>query len=154
MTARTIADIKQTMTRQFLEDPVVQEKYGFDFSYGQIPEFDTVFSKVSLESIFFYIATAAMHFHETLFVKHREEVETIIANQRPHTLRWYVDMAKKFQYGVGVKLIDGKDYYDNTGKTDEEIERQRIVKHTAAIEAQTEHSYSKLQARKITNAHR
>jgi hypothetical protein len=51
---------------------------------------------------------------------------------KPGTARWYVEMAKKFQYGFS--LIPETDKYDNTGFTDAQIKASKIIKFAAMVE--------------------
>jgi hypothetical protein len=129
--ARTIAQIKSELTTAFMSDTTLQEKYGF----AQDAEFETIFSKVSIENILLYIVAAAIWTHEKLFDAHKAEVENIIAQQKPHTLRWYVNKVKLFR--AGKTLIEGTDEYDNNGYTAEDIEGFQVVKFAAATETDT-----------------
>jgi hypothetical protein len=83
--------------------------------------------------LFFIIATAVWTL-ERLFDLHKVEVSGIIATLKPHTARWYAAKAKLFQYGDN--LIPDSDLYDNTGKTDEEIQTSRIVAYSAVVEVE------------------
>lgn len=129
--ARTIAQIKSELTTAFMSDTTLQEKYGF----AQDAKFETIFSKVSIENILLYIVAAAIWTHEKLFDAHKAEVENIIAQQKPHTLRWYVNKVKLFR--AGQTLIEGTDEYDNEGYTAEDIEGLQVVKFAAATETNT-----------------
>lgn len=128
--ARTIQQIKTELTTAFMADNTLAEKYGFT----QGADFDSTFSKVSIENLLLYIVAAAIWTHERLFDTHKTEVEDIIARLKPHTLRWYVDKVKQFRYGQ--TLIDGTDQYDDTNLTDDQIEAMKIVHFAAASEAE------------------
>jgi hypothetical protein len=65
---------------------------------------------------------------ENLFDFHKKEVTDIISTQKPHTLQWYVKMAKLFQYGVA--LPDDGDTYALPSEDPAIV----IVKHAAAVE--------------------
>jgi hypothetical protein len=65
---------------------------------------------------------------ENLFDFHKKEVIDIITTQKPHTLQWYVRMAKLFQYGVA--LPGESDTY--AVPTDDPA--IVIVKYAAAVE--------------------
>ena len=78
---------------------------------------------------------------ETLFDKHRVEVDERIEALRPHTLRWYV--AKTLDYMHNGKFVraDGvivADYYDTTGMSETEIEKKKVVKYAVATESNTQ----------------
>jgi hypothetical protein len=49
-----------------------------------------------------YVVAACQWTLENLFDAHKSEVSGIIAAQKPHTLQWYVTMAKAFQYGMAL----------------------------------------------------
>lgn len=127
--ARTIAEIKSEMGAHFIAEPTVQELYGIK----ENEEFEHVFSKVSLESIFFFIVASTIWVLEMLFDRHKLEVEEIISEKKPHTLRWYARKALAFQYGGSVLQTDS-DEYDNTGKSAAQIEQEMVVKYAAVVE--------------------
>lgn len=126
--ARTIAEIKKEMTDYFVKNDTIQALYELD------PEknFEDQFSKVSLESILFYVVAVCMWTLEKLFDRHRQECTELINELKPHSLRWYANKAKAFQYGKS--LIPDTDQYDNTGLTDEQIREQQVVKYSAVVE--------------------
>lgn len=127
--ARTITQIKIELTTAFMADTTLASKYGF--TPGE--NFDRTFSKVSLENLLLYIVSAAIWTHEKIFDIHTEEVENIIAQQKPHTLRWYVN--KVMQFREGQSLIEGTDQYDDSNLTEEEIASKKIVHFAAATES-------------------
>ncbi len=57
-------------------------------------------SNVSIWLLWTYIVAVCQWTLENLFDAHKAEVSNIIATQKPHSLQWYVTMAKAFQYGV------------------------------------------------------
>jgi hypothetical protein len=107
---------------------VIQQRYGFAPGVS----FDAAFSKVSIESIMFYIVASAMWTLEKLFDLHKTEITDIINELKPHSLRWYVNKAKAFM--LGHALVQDTDYYDTTGMTDEQITAAKVVKYAAAVE--------------------
>lgn len=126
--ARTVKEIKDSMTSMFVGDTSIQAKYGLD----RAKTFDEQFSTVSLESIWFYIVAFCVWTLEKLFDLHREEVTGIIDSLKPHSLRWYVSKAKAFMWGKA--LIQDTDEYDTDGMREEEVEAMRTVKYAAAVE--------------------
>jgi len=126
--ARSIADIKKEMTGYFIANETVISLYGLD----RTKSFDDQFSKVSLESILFYVVSVAIWSLEVLFDTHRTEVRSLIDSSKPHRLKWYVNKTLSFQYGRA--LVTDSDVYDNTDVTDEQIESERVVKYAAAVE--------------------
>lgn len=127
--ARTVIDIKKTMTDNFVGNSYVQAMYGFDST----KTFEQQFSTASLESIFFYVVALAIYAIESLFDQHKADVEEMIAAMRPHTKGWYQEKVFRFQY-PGRALVTDSDAYDNTGLTADQIAALEIVKFCAIEE--------------------
>lgn len=66
---------------------------------------------------------------ETLYDFYKVDVETTLATLKPHTARWYQNKALSFQYGDS--LVEGEDYYDNTGVDVDTIAAKKIVSNAA-----------------------
>lgn len=126
--ARSITEIKKGMTDVFVANDTVKALYDLDPSKG----FDAQFSKVSLESILFYIVAVAVWSLETLFDRHKQEVTDLIDELKPHTRNWYRNKALAFQFGQS--LIPDTDTYDNAGLTPEDITARQVVKYAAVVE--------------------
>lgn len=126
--ARSIEEIKKDMTDRYLSYETIRNAYG-------LPEganFENTFSKVSIESIIFYVVAFSTWVLEILFDVHEEEVSNTIAESKPGTLRWLVNKAKEFM--PGYNLVTDTDYYDTSGMTSEQITNAQVVKHAAAVE--------------------
>ncbi len=123
---RTIEEIKKSITEAWMKDQTLAAAYGF--SEGS----DWPFSKVSIENTLCYIVAAAIWTHERLFDAHQAEITDLVAQKKPHSLRWYVDKVKQFR--AGVPLADDSDEYAD-GMTDDEIEASQVVKFAAANES-------------------
>ena len=93
--ARTISEIKKTMTDAFMADQTVREKYKLSSE----DTFNSAFSKVSLENILFYIVTACCHFMEVIFEKYSKDVDDKISSAVVASVPWYWKIATGFQYG-------------------------------------------------------
>lgn len=119
------------MTATFVHESAVVTAYGLNTK----KTFDQQFSSVSIESILFYCFAFAVWTLETLFDKHKAEVESKIEQLEPHTLRWYVNKAKAFMYGY--KLVQDTDYYDTSNMSETDIEAARRVKYAVATESNT-----------------
>jgi hypothetical protein len=126
--ARTIKDIKKELTDYFIADVTVIEVYGLNTSKS----FEDQFSKVSLESILFYVVSVAIWTLEVLFDRHKSEITALIDAMKPHRLKWYVDKTLDFQFGRA--LVTESDVYNNTDVTDEQIGIEKVVKYSAAVE--------------------
>lgn len=128
--ARTIAEIKKDITDRFTAHPSIISLYSLDTT----KTFEQQFTVVSIESILFYIVAVSIWTLEVLFDTLRVEINSIIDNLKPHTARWYANVAKQFQ--LGQNLMPDSDRYDNTGLTSEQIAASRIIAHSAVVNVQ------------------
>jgi len=126
--ARTIDEIKKEITDNFIQNDTVKNHYELEDG----KTFDEQFSAVSIENILFSVIAICLWTLEKLFDLHKEEVLTIIKEMKPHSLRWYANKAKAFQYGD--ELREDEDFYDNTGKTSEQVAYSKIVAYAAVVE--------------------
>jgi hypothetical protein len=69
---------------------------------------------------------------ETLFDLHKADINETIAAMKPHTLRWYSEKSKAFQYGYS--LPSDIDVYDNTALTEAQIVASKVVDYAAVVE--------------------
>lgn len=100
--ARSINDIKKTMTDAFMADADIREKYGLTLD----DTFEGGFSTVSLENILFYIIAACCHVLEVFFDTHKSEVDAKISRAVVASVPWYHKMALQFQYGDSLVFDD------------------------------------------------
>lgn len=128
--ARTIATIKAELTHNYLANETIQSLYGL--TSDDVDKFETTFSTLSLESIFFYVVAVSIWTLEKLFDAHKTEVTDLIATLTPHTLQWYATKAKAFQYNC--ELVPDTDYYDNSKLSDSKISDAKIISFAAALE--------------------
>ena len=126
--ARTIAEIKKETTGYFIANETIVGVYGLDVS----KTFEDQFSKVSIESILFYVVSVGIWTLETLFDSHKAELDALIDTMKPHRTKWYVNKAMDFQYGRA--LVADSDVYDNTGVADGQVTAEKVVKYAAATE--------------------
>lgn len=89
-------------------------------------------SKTAIYRLIVYIVAVSIQIHESFFDSHTREVDVRLANEKAGTLPWYRTMALRFQFGFS--LVADKDYFDNTGATDEQIEASKIIKYAAVNE--------------------
>lgn len=105
--ARTVSEIKKTMTDAFMADANIREKYG-------LKEGDTwnrCFSSVSLESIMFFIVAACCHVLEVVFEEYVKVVDDKVSMAVVASVPWYYKMAKAFQYGDSLVLNEDTQQY-------------------------------------------
>jgi hypothetical protein len=92
--ARTIAQIQQSVT---------DAKNGINPNLplsGINPLSSlTSTSNAAIWLLWTYVVAVCHWTLENLFDYHKAEVASILANQKPHALRWYVTKARAFQYG-------------------------------------------------------
>lgn len=92
-------------------------------------------SKTAVYRLILYISSVCDWTLENLHDLFRKEVAENIAAMKPHSLQWYAEMSKKFQYGYN--LAGETDGYDNTGLTDDVVEASKVVDYAAVIEQQS-----------------
>ncbi|TAN18838.1 MAG: nucleotidyltransferase [Chitinophagaceae bacterium] len=117
--ARTIQQIQQLILDNISSNVTLS---------GQL----TSTSQTAIWKLCSYIVAVCQWTLETLFDQHVSEVTGIIDNLKPHSLRWYANMAKAFQYGYA--LVADEDYYDNTLLTSDQVTISQIVNYSAVIE--------------------
>jgi hypothetical protein len=127
--ARTQAEIKKEITTAFMKNALFAMAYGFPVGGS----FEVVFSKLSIENLWFDIISFAHFIHEQFFDQHTKEVNEKLANQKAGNLSWYRTMTLKFLHGF--PLVLDRDIFNTTGATAEQIEAARIVKYAAVDEA-------------------
>lgn len=125
---RTIAEIKDNITADFMNNEAVAGKYGF--TPGD--SFTEHFGKASIESLLFYVFACAAWVLENLFDAHRKETETLIDDLTPHRPKWYRDRVLAFMKGY--TLIPDTDRYDTSGMSEDVVNAARVVKHAVAVE--------------------
>lgn len=93
--ARTIAEIKKSMTDRFMSDATILERYGLKAG----DSFDAKFSKVSIENILFFTVAAVIYALESMFDAFRADVEQRISDAVVASIPWYHKICLEFQYG-------------------------------------------------------
>jgi hypothetical protein len=111
--ARTITEIKDAMLAYVAAD-------------ATLAPILTSSSATAVFKAFIYMVAVSVNTLEKLFDTHEAEITANVLSQKPHTLQWYVLMAKKFQYGYALHNDD--DFYDTID------ESAQIIKYAAAAE--------------------
>ncbi|RMF03587.1 MAG: nucleotidyltransferase [Bacteroidetes bacterium] len=93
-------------------------------------------SATALWRLLAYVMARAIATFENLHDRFRTEVTNTVATLKPHTARWYRQKSLDFQ--LGYSLVEGGDYYDNTGENPEIVELSKIVAAAAVTEAEGE----------------
>lgn len=89
----------------------------------------TSVSRTAIWRLWIFIVAVVCWTLEQLHDLFKSDVNEIIAEKVPHSLRWYVRMAKLFQYGYN--LVPEHSYYDNTGIPDDVVAASKIVAYAA-----------------------
>lgn len=121
--ARTVAEIKKSMTDAFMADATIREKYGL----SEDDTFSSRFSSVSIENILFFIVAACCHVLEKVFDQFQKDVEERIATAVVASVPWYYRMALAFQYGDGLVLNERTQQYEYASID----EGKQVVKYAA-----------------------
>ena len=121
--ARSIAEIKQTMTNAFMADATIRERYGL----SENDTFDDSFSAVSIENILFYIVAACCHMLEVIFDQFKSDVDDKISRAVVASVPWYYKIAKEFQHGDALVFNEATQQY----VYEQENEKKRLVKYVA-----------------------
>ena len=121
--ARSVAEIKKTMTDAFMADATIREKYGLSVD----DTFSSKFSSVSIESMLFFIVAACCHVLEMIFDQHKRDVEDKIALAVVASVPWYYKMALAFQYGDSLVLNERTQQYEYASVD----ESKQVVKYAA-----------------------
>lgn len=121
--ARTVTEIKKEITDNFIGNAYIQARYGLD----NTKDFEQQFSKVSLESIVFYVVALAIQTIEKIFDAHMVAVLDKLSKLKTHSPAWYREKIMRFQF-PGRDVVTDKDYYDNTGLDETDITALEVVK--------------------------
>ena len=105
--ARELEEIRLSIVERFVNNATVQSLYGL--TPGQT--FDSQFSKVSLEALFFHVVSFSILTLEQLFDQHKEWINAKAASMKGGQLPWYVSKAKEFQLGDSLSFIDDEYKY-------------------------------------------
>lgn len=106
--ARSVAEIKKTMTDAFLADETLREKYGLKDG----ATWSESFSNVSLENILLFIVAGATHVLEVIMDRYKAEVSKKVESAVVASVPWYHKMALAFQYGDSLVLNDRTQQYE------------------------------------------
>lgn len=127
--ARTISEIKESITEDFMRSEAVAHAYGF--TPGDT--FTAHFSRASVESVLFYVFASAAWTMEKLFDTYRGEVTAQVEALIAHRPKWYRDRTLAFIKDKA--LVPDTDRYDTQAMTDPEITARQVVKHAVASES-------------------
>lgn len=121
--ARSVAEIKKTMTDAFLADETLREKYGLKDG----ATWSESFSSVSLENILLFIVAGATHVLEVIMDRYKAEVADKVASAVVASVPWYHRKALEYQKGDALRLNEATMEYEYATEADE----KRIVRYAA-----------------------
>ncbi|AYD48194.1 hypothetical protein [Arachidicoccus soli] len=119
--ARTISDI-QTQIQTTLQSEMAAIGVTID---------PTSWSATNILRLLCYVFAFAANVLETIFDTFTSDNSAYIAGMKPHSLLWYVNVSKAFQYGF--PLLPESDLFDNTGYTDDQIAASKVVAYAACV---------------------
>lgn len=117
--ARTIIEIQQSIIDNVQADSILSARL-------------TSTSKTAIWRLIAYIVAVAAWTIENLFDIFKTDVDEQISAMKPHSLRWYAEKSRAFQYGYN--LNPDTDVYDNTGIDETTIANSKIVTYAAVVE--------------------
>ena len=121
--ARSVAEIKKTMTDAFLANETLREKYGLRSN----STWSESFSPVSLENIIIYIIASAFYVLERIFDQYLIDVEQKVDGAVVASVPWYHKVALAYQKGYDLILNEATQRYEYA-RIDES---KQIVKYAA-----------------------
>ncbi|MDE5688579.1 MAG: hypothetical protein K2I18_08155 [Paramuribaculum sp.] len=127
--ARSINDIKNEITSEFMRNEAASKLYGFEPGTS----FGDKFGAASIENILFYVWAVCAWSVEQLVNLHKKEVTEELENLIAHRPKWYRDKVLAFMFDKS--LVDGTDTYDTSGMEDTQIVACKVVRHATATES-------------------
>ena len=92
----------------------------------------TTWSVVNLDRCVIYAVAVCAWVIDNLMDLFKADVNETISLLKPHSLRWYAQKAKAFQFGFN--LVPESDVYDNTGIDNAVIAASKVVSYAAVVE--------------------
>lgn len=127
--ARSITIIKEEITAAIMRKAVLVNAIGLDSSKS----FEDQTSNTNLIRLMAYVMAVAIFTLETLLDQLKSDIDTSIRELKPHSLRWYNNKIKNFQYGIGL-LSESDEYPTIVDESDKEVEERHIIKYSAIDE--------------------
>lgn len=116
--ARTVKQIKKSMTDEFMASKIIRDKYGLT----EKDTFDNAFSEVSFESILFGIIASAIYVLESFFEIFKADVDKKISSAILSTIPWYHKIALEYQHGDALVLDESTmQYVYETSSPDKQL---------------------------------
>lgn len=103
MTTKRV-EIEEQLQRQWMENEAVAELFGFEVG----ATFDSVYAKVSVIRLLFYVVSAVAAGKETSLDEWKEEVRRVAETTHYGTESWWVETVKAWQEGDELEEVDGR----------------------------------------------
>lgn len=131
--ARTIADIYNALNTEKSSmsqlNIYIVEQTGLTQDSAEELAVDAVSgSKVAIWRLLLWLFAVGSWVIEVLFDRHSDDIDTRLSAKRPHTLRWYAEESKKFQYGYAMQWMNDNYQYNTVDLN------ARIIHYAAASE--------------------
>ncbi len=114
---KTIQEIKDEMTNEWMSNPNIKAAYQLDSTKS----FEEQFSKVSLESIIFYIVAYVVWLREAALESWRKDIDATAISTRYGTKEWWHKIALVWQDGDMTSVVDGAVEYSVVDETKRKI---------------------------------
>lgn len=99
-------ELNEELQKRFVAMAARNGRFGLTSADSNKP-FTDFFGKTSVIAILIYVVAAAIWAKDTLFADWLNAVEQTADGTRYGTYRWWVNAAKKFQFGSKTSVIDG-----------------------------------------------
>lgn len=119
----TIQEIKNELTAAFVADETVINSYSLDVT----KTFEEQFSKVSIESIIFYVVAYFIWLRETALESWRSDVNETALATRYGTEQWWSKVSIAWQDGDMTSVIDGAVAYATIDETKQKIKFCAVI---------------------------
>jgi len=89
-------------------------------------------SNTAIWRLWVYVFSVCIWALENLYDLFKSDVNYLIAQEKPHTLKWYATMSRRFQFGFA--LAPDETYFNNGAATEAAIAASKVVKFAAVSE--------------------
>lgn len=114
--ARTTEDLRKIMLGRIAQEPTLAAQL-------------VNISSTAIYKLWIYITAYVLNTFENVLDAFTSDMENKLKSLKPHTLYWYTQKAKNFQYGYNLPLFE--ENYDNTGLMADAIAQSKIITQAA-----------------------
>lgn len=113
----TQKEVMEAMTTAWMKNEDAAKAFGYEVGAS----YDKVYPKASVMRMLMWVVSGVIALKETLLEEWKEEVRKVAEETHYGTAAWWVDVAKRWQKGDQLSVIDGKVGYRTTD------EKKRVV---------------------------